>query len=129
MRGFQWGYWETPGGNWVWPPNRGDLFYLAYAPWPQGTCASFAELDQRLLTNEDLVENVYATIYADPRIPKKDKEQLQVNAQNQRVTLRGIVKNRRSKVFAYTDAFQTPGVADVENQIVIALTPSPANFE
>lgn len=129
MRGFQWGYWGTPGGNWTWPPNRGNLFYLAYAPWPQGTCASFAELDQQLLTNEDLAENVYATIYADARIPKRDKDRLRVQAENQQIILKGTVKNRHSKMWAYLDAFQTPGVADVANRITIAQPSSLENFE
>lgn len=117
MRGFHWGYWNQPGGHWIYPPNRGNIFYLPYQAYPQGTCATFGALDLTLVEDEDLRENVIASIFADPRIPKNDKEQIQVIAQDRLVTLKGTVQNRQSKALAYFDAFATPGVEDVKNSI------------
>lgn len=119
MRGFRWGYWNQPGGHWLYPPNRGRIFYLPYQPYPQGTCAAFGALDLTLLEDEDIRENVIASLFADARIPRKDKEQIEVTSQNNIVSLKGTVQSRQSKAWAYFDALSTPGVKEVKNQILI----------
>lgn len=119
MRGFRWGYWAYPKGPWAYPPPVVDLYSFPFDSYPQGTCANFSILDLRLLDDEELRQNVAVTIYDDPRIPRRDKEKIQVEVKERVATLTGEVHFKGSKVQAYLDALDTPGIADVRNNIKI----------
>jgi hypothetical protein len=112
MLGYQWGYW-------TYPYYYGNLHHLPYRFFNQGTCANFGILDLKLLDDEELTENVIYSIYADPRIPKTDKDNIKVESRMFKISLSGEVKRRSSKFFAYTDTLQTPGVRDINNEIRI----------
>lgn len=107
MVGYQWGYWN-------YPYYYGELYFLPYRFFPQGTCANFGALDLTLLDDEELTENVIYSIYADPRIAKIDKDSIKVESVDFCITLSGAVKDKTSKFFAYTNALRTPGVKDVD---------------
>lgn len=120
MRGFQWGYWNYPGGNWVYPPNRINLYPLPFNSYFEGTCASYSALDLRLLDDEELRENVITNIYDDLAIPRSEKENIIVEVKERIVILSGTARDRRTKIRVYADAFQTPGVLDVKNKIIFS---------
>ena len=120
MRGFRWGYWDYPGGHWAYPRNRGSIFYLPYAPYFQGTCATYEALDQTIMEDSDLAQNTLLNILNDFRIPQGDKNNIRADSQNFVVTLYGKVQNPDSKVFAYFDTFNLAGVKDVINKIELS---------
>jgi hypothetical protein len=120
MRGFRWGFWDYPGGNWTYPRNRGSLFFLPYAPYPQGTCATYEALDQTILEDLDVAQSTMLGILGDARIPPRDRQNIRADSQDFIVTLSGQVENPDSKVFAYLDAFNVAGVKDVINKIELS---------
>ncbi len=117
MIGYQWGWWEQPGGSWVYPRSRVNLFPLPFDAYSEGTCANYRALDQKLLDDEELRENVLTNLYDDLAIPKSDRLKIEVAVKNGIAYLGGEVRHRQTKVQAYTDALQTQGITDVKNQI------------
>ncbi len=119
MIGFQWGYWDHPLPSWFYPKSRTILFPLPFDTYSEGTCTNYDVLDLKLLDDEDLRENVMVNLYDDPAIPRSDKKSISVSVEDKIVRLSGQVRYRQSKVLAYADALQTPGVAEVKNEIEI----------
>lgn len=113
MAGFKWGSWDYH--------RRGRGTYrLPFQTYWEGSCADYQALDLRLMTDEDLRENVIWSIYANPQIPKKDKDNIIVNVKNKSAILSGEVKNRRNRIRAFLSASQTPGVKKVKNDIKVS---------
>ncbi len=117
MLGFQWGYWDETGGNWTFPPNAGEIYFLPYNSYSEGTCANYRALDATLLNDEEITENVIVSIYDDPYLKRSDKEKIRVRVQNNVVELAGTVSTYRAQVKAYLDAFEAPGVIEVQNHL------------
>ncbi|RJR25794.1 BON domain-containing protein [Candidatus Microgenomates bacterium] len=113
MAGFKW-------GNWNYPPWGRGVYTLPYRAYQEGSCADYQALDLRLMTDEDLRENVIWAIYANPEIPKEEKDKIEVKAKNKTVVLSGKVKNRKNKIRAFVSALQTPGARSVKNNIKVA---------
>ncbi|HUW24645.1 MAG TPA: BON domain-containing protein [Patescibacteria group bacterium] len=120
MIGYHWGYWGYPGPSWVWPPPAAHLYSFPFNSYPEGTCSNYSALDLQLLDDEDLRQNIIASLYDDPRIPRPDKEKITVDVQDKIARLSGTVRYRQSKVQAYLNALEAVGIADVRNEIKLA---------
>lgn len=72
-----------------------------------------------VLDDNEIADEVRDNIYADPGISMTDTNNIKVQVNDGVVTLSGQVHNPRSKPFAYSDAYWSPGVTDVINNIKI----------
>lgn len=117
MIGYRWGYWSYPTPPWIYPSSPVNLYGQPFNTYREGTCGTYSALDLRLLDDEELRENIITSLYDDPQIPRLDKEKITVEVQNKVARLSGTVRYRQSKIGAYLNALQVPGVIDVRNEI------------
>lgn len=72
-----------------------------------------------VLDDNEIADLVRDNIFADPGISYSDANSIDIKVENGIVTLSGEVRNPRTKPLAYTDAFWSSGVIDVDNRITV----------
>jgi hypothetical protein len=72
-----------------------------------------------MLDDNEIEDIVRDNIADDPGISYSDQEKIEVKVDNGVVTLSGEVRNPRSKPLAYSDAYWSSGVMDVNNKITV----------
>ena len=86
----------------------------------RGCCPPWIDYEVDIVySDDDIREMVEDNIELDPLIPMRDVNSIKVEVNEGIVTLSGKVRSRRSKINAYTDAFWTSGVVDVDNQVEV----------
>ncbi|MFZ5376120.1 MAG: BON domain-containing protein [Patescibacteria group bacterium] len=70
-----------------------------------------------VLDDNEIEDLVYDNIRTDPGITYSDADKISISVKDGVVTLRGEVRNPRTKPLAYADAYWSSGVTDVVNQI------------
>lgn len=109
--GFGWGG-MGPGmglnGSYWWgaPPGMTDLDLYDYN-------------GNYVLDDEEIKDLVKDNIVADPGIPMSDAHRIDAQVQGGTVTLTGTVRHPRTNPLAYTDAYWTPGVREVIDNIQV----------
>lgn len=71
------------------------------------------------LDDNEITDVILDNIEADPGIPFSDEHKIKVEVKNGLATLSGEVNQPRSVPFAYVDAWWTPGVKEVVNNIKV----------
>jgi hypothetical protein len=90
-----------------------------------GTPAGWTDLDvydynnNLVLDDNEIADIVADNIHLDPFIPLSDERNITVEVSDGVVTLSGTVRNPRVKPLAYADAFWSPGVVDVIDNIQV----------
>lgn len=72
-----------------------------------------------VLDDNEIADLAKDNIVADPGIPMSDAHNIDVRVSGGTATLSGTVRNPRTSPLAYTDAYWTPGVRDVVNNIEV----------
>ena len=72
-----------------------------------------------VLDDEEIADIVADNIHLDPFIPMSDERNINIEVRNGVVTLSGTVRNPRVKPLAYADAFWSPGVIDVVDNLQV----------
>jgi hypothetical protein len=72
-----------------------------------------------MLDDNEIADIVADNIHLDPFIPLSDERNINIEVRNGVVTLSGTVRNPRTKPLAYADAFWSPGVIDVVDNIQV----------
>jgi hypothetical protein len=90
-----------------------------------GTPAGWTDLDvydynnNLMLDDNEIADIVADNIHLDPFIPLSDERNMTIEVSDGVVTLSGTVRNPRVKPLAYADAFWSPGVVDVIDNIQV----------
>jgi hypothetical protein len=72
-----------------------------------------------VLDDNEIADIVADNIHLDPFVPLSDERNINIEVRNGVVTLSGTVRNPRAKPLAYADAFWSPGVVDVIDNIQV----------
>ena len=72
-----------------------------------------------MLDDNEIADIVADNIHLDPFIPLSDERNMNIEVRGGVVTLSGTVRNPRVKPLAYADAFWSPGVVDVIDNIQV----------
>jgi hypothetical protein len=72
-----------------------------------------------MLDDNEIADIVADNIHLDPFIPLSDERNINIEVRNGVVTLSGTVRNPRVKPLVYADAFWSPGVIDVVDNIQV----------
>jgi hypothetical protein len=72
-----------------------------------------------MLDDNEIADIVADNIHLDPFIPLSDERNINIEVKDAVVTLSGSVRNPRVKPLAYADAFWSPGVVDVIDNIQV----------
>jgi len=111
------------GGGYGWG-GMGPGFGVG-APFWWGAPVGWTDLDlydynnNYVLDDNEIVDLVKDNIVADPGIPMSDSHNVDVHVSGGTATLSGTVRNPRTSPLAYGDAYWTPGVRDVVNNIEV----------
>lgn len=106
--GYGWGYGTGPYISYWWgaPVGWTDLDLYDYN-------------NDLILEDNEISDFVKDNIVADPGIPMSDANNIQVKVEDGKAILSGTVRNPRTNPLAYTDAYWTPGVLDVQDDIKV----------
>jgi flagellar biosynthesis GTPase FlhF len=114
-------------GSWVGSAGPGALGMGIPGPalfwW--GSPAGWTDLDlydynnNLMLDDNEIADIVADNIHLDPFIPLSDERNITIEVRDGVVTLSGAVRNPRVKPLAYADAFWSPGVVDVIDNIQV----------
>jgi osmotically-inducible protein OsmY len=69
------------------------------------------------ITDDEVKDNVLEAINSDTGIPPRDRKKIKAGVKKGIVTLYGRVSQKRSRLTATDDAYWSPGVLDVVNNI------------
>ncbi|HUW24110.1 MAG TPA: BON domain-containing protein [Patescibacteria group bacterium] len=109
--GYGWGG-MGPGGG-----TTGPFWWGAPTGWTDLDLYDYN--NNYVLDDNEIVDLVKDNIVADPGIPMSDAHNIDVHVSGATATLSGAVRNPRTSPLAYTDAYWTPGVRDVANNIEV----------
>ncbi|MCL4387009.1 MAG: BON domain-containing protein [Patescibacteria group bacterium] len=96
-----------------------------YPPFWWGAPTGWTDLDlydynqNYVLDDNEIADLAKDNIIADAGIPMSDAHKINVSVSGGTATLSGTVRNPRTKPLAYGDAYWTPGVRDVVNDIEV----------
>lgn len=119
--GYGYGYYNAPYGYGYGGPYTYGAPTAPYGnPYGFYDWTDFYDYNSNLVLEDNEIEDlVRDTIAADPYIPQSDVNAINVDVKNGVVKLSGTVRNRRSKPLAYSDAFWSRGVVDVNSEVVV----------